>query len=155
MEFRAWESCWIVHIRQFSLIYTDMAWATQSDCPQGTPANLFPFSFQKTVLEATGGGLILTPTPPTQAAGTGTAQGGFCDVTVSHAKSLADTNVSKKVMQQAMTTGKSLFNCISPNGFESILQANLKQETWGESGTLTLNWWRRAANSSESCFFKP
>lgn len=96
----------------------------------GDPSQFVPIQLPGDSPEAQGGGLILTPIPPTQAAGTGAARGGFCDVTISHTRSLADTNVFKKVTQQAVTTGKSLLvNYISPNGFESILQTNLKQET--------------------------
>lgn len=84
----------------------------------GDPSQFVPIQFPGDSPEAQGRGLILTATPPTQAAGTGTAQGGFCDVTISHTKNLADTNVLKKVTQQAMTTGKSLLvNYINPNGF--------------------------------------
>lgn len=122
----------------------------------GDPSQFVPIQFPRDSLEAQRGGLILTPIPPAQSAGTGTAQGGFRDETISHTKSLADTNIFKKVTQQAMTTGRSLsVNYMSPNGFESILQTNLKKETYGESGTLTLNREKEQQIQNESCFLKP
>lgn len=59
----------------------------------GDPSQFVPIQFPRDSLEAQRGGLILTPNPPTPAAGT--AQGGFCDMTISHAKSLADTDIFK------------------------------------------------------------
>lgn len=52
----------------------------------GDPSQFVPIQFPGDSPEAQGGGLTLTPIPPTQAAGTGTAQGGFRDVTISHTK---------------------------------------------------------------------
>lgn len=95
----------------------------------GDPSQFVPIQFPGDSPAVRGGGLILTPIPPTQAAGPGTAQGGFCDTTISHAMNLPDTDVFKEVTQQATRTGKGLLvSYVRPNGFESILQTNLKQE---------------------------
>jgi len=91
----------------------------------GDPRQFVPIHFPGDGPEAQLGAVSLPPTPSTQAAGTPTAPDGICDAITSRIKSLADTNVFKKVTQQAMTTSKSSWvNYVSPNGFESILHPN-------------------------------